>query len=438
MIKRYLPLAALAVFGLTSVASAARNMNSQRGDVCAPSGPAVCYPDDCTPCQRCLGPDNFAGNPPACPLTCNGDVTLTVAAFYWSSHLDGMEYAIVNHVQNPYDTENNVDVIALNHLVDAEYKHPNSNWDWGFKIGAGYCSPCDGWDVNLQWTWFRNTSRSHLDYGYSSNASIIPLWSNFVTQFADVSDQDPITDGSAIAATDATSNWKLDLYLVDFELGRAFWVSRYLNIRPFVGVRYASIEQKNQITYNGGAWSQFNLTVDALDYSQPALNDYVRLKNDYHGAGLRAGLGSEWNFGCGWALYGNLAASIVYGKFTVRHKEKIRQATNTPHNHITILDADESLRASRAILDMTLGVQWSTMFCSCKYGFTAMLGWEQHTFFDQNQMWRVDRVGAEGQPNTRFTGLGSPVPIVTGDNVIQHRRGSLDTQGWTFTVKLDF
>ena len=156
MVKKYLPLAALTVLGLTSVASAARNTNASgkpvSGDVCAPSQPAVCYPDDCPPCQRCLGPENFAGNPPVCPKGCNGDFDITVAAFYWSTHQDGMEYAVLNQVQNPLAPGATATNTQLNQLAEAEYKHPSSKWDWGFKVGLGYCSPCDGWDVQLLWT----------------------------------------------------------------------------------------------------------------------------------------------------------------------------------------------------------------------------------------------------------------------------------------------
>ncbi len=428
MVKKYLPLAALTVLGLTSVASAARNTNASgkpvRGDVCAPSQPAVCYPDDCPPCQRCLGPENFAGNPPVCPKGCNGDVFFTVAGLYWSAHQDGMEYAIDNDTTQP-TTINVTNNEVFNQLAGAEYKHPGSHWDWGFKLGLGYCSPCDGWDVNLLWTWYRGRNHNEIDADPTDNSAVLPLWTDFASAV-----------GGVLFATDSDMKWKLKLNLIDLELGRDYWVSRYLSIRPFVGLRYASIRQHTQISYNGGSFGVIpNTTLPPPIDLQLAFNDLVDMKNNYRGAGLRAGLDSEWNFGCGWALYGNLAASIIYGKFTVDHDEIISLASQSPHSEFSVVDADESFRASRAILDMALGVQWSTMFCSCKYGLTAMLGWEQHLFFDQNQLWRVSRVGATPS-GSLFSDL---VQLnLTGDNVIQQRRGSLDTSGWTLAFKFDF
>jgi hypothetical protein len=238
-------------------------------------------------------------------------------------------------------------------------------------------------------------------------------------------------------------HWKLKLNLIDLELGRSFWVSKYLALRPFIGLRYASIKQHADIHYNGGSWIALPFPTEQL-----ALNDEVDLQNNYRGAGVRAGLDSQWNFGCGWAFYGNLAASIIYGRFRVDHDERITPASNTPRTSIVILDTTEHLRAARPILDLALGVQWSTMFCSCKYGFTAMFGWESHLFFNQNQLWRVSRVGATPlltvapDPDEAFEpfivgNISDPLNL-SGNNVFDQRRGLLDTSGWTLSLIFDF
>jgi hypothetical protein len=227
-------------------------------------------------------------------------------------------------------------------------------------------------------------------------------------------------------------HWKLKMNLIDLELGRSYWVSRYLAVRPFIGLRYVSLKQHADINYNGGSWAAITTA-----FAQPALNDEVDLQNDYRGVGLRAGLDTQWNFGCGWALYGDLAASIIYGRFRVDHEEVITPANLTARTPTVVVDTTEHLRAARPILDLALGVQWSTMFCSCKYGFTGMFGYESHLFFDQNQMWRVQRVGST--PVTTVGANSNPVPLnLTGNNVFDQRRGSLDASGWTLTFRLDY
>ncbi len=420
MEKKYLlSIAALSLFASADAARGGR-------DNCEPTPPA-CYPADCNRCY-CLGPDNYGANAPVNPKTCDGDWTITLAGFYWNAHQDGMEYAIDNRVRNP--NVNPVMVLApnipdsvleLNNLIDAEYLTPNYSWDFGFKAGIGYATTCDGWDFGVLWTHFHDGATDHVEANVDDNHTLLPLWSAFSSGL-----------GSVLYATDIRTNWKLKLDLVDIELGRNFWTSRLVSIRPHVGLRVALIKQNYEIDHSGGSWSAI-ISNTIGDIAQPAFNNRVDLSNDYRGIGLRSGLDSFWNFGCGWALYGNLAASIIYGRFKVDHDEQNRLAAN-PHPKTKILETHESFRASRAMLDLALGVQWSGMFCDCKYGITVALGWEHHLLFDQNQMWRVNRIG---DVSSAIAG-GTSLPNLTGENVYHQRRGDLDTQGWTFTVKFDF
>jgi len=396
-------LIALSILGAANVASAARGQEN-----CAPEGPATCYADDCKSCY-CLGPVNTIANAPVNPRTCNGDFVVEVAGFYWNAHQDGMEYAIDNHVK--VDTS---DIVQLNNLIDAEYKTPNFDWDWGFKAGLGYNTTCDGWDFGVTWTWYRGKANDHVEAELDDNHTLLPLWSAFAS-----------SAGSILYATDIETHWKLQLNLIDIELGREYWTSKNLSFRPFVGLRVAHINQDFEIQHKGGSWS------DSSNPSAPqsAYNNEVDLDNDFKGVGIRSGFNTVWNFGCGWGLYGDFAASVVYGRFSLNHDEEIRLATS-PHDKTKILETKESFRASRGMLDLALGLQWSSMFCECQYGFTVQLGWEQHLFFHQNQMWRTNRIGdvanAAGLPNN------------TGENVFFQRRGTLDTQGLTLTLQFEF
>ena len=80
-------------------------------------------------------------------------------------------------------------------------------------------------------------------------------------------------------------------------------------------------------------------------------------------------------------------------------------------------------------VDLGLGVQWSALVCDCKYGLLLALGWEQHTFFHQNQLWRVNRIG----------GLNAGALLNnSGENVHYQRRGNLSTRGVTLKGKFTF
>ena len=126
---------------------------------------------------------------------------------------------------------------------------------------------------------------------------------------------------------------------------------------------------------------------------------------------------------------------------TVIHPMMAKLFAEDFFSKIKVLETRDSFRASRAMLDLDLGVQWSGMICHCQYGLTVTLGWEQHLFFHQNQLWRVVRIGAKppgimsGPPGENQFGT---LPNNGGENVYHQRRGTLDTQGATLTVKLEF
>lgn len=393
--KSVWPLATLPLIAFSAMLNAATD---QKDDCCAPTPPAPCYTTDDCCSTYCLGPDLV--NPAVRPKTCNGDFVITLAGFYWNAHQDGMAYAVDSSVSFSGTGPRG----ELNNLIDAEYKNPDFNWEFGFKAGLGYNSTHDGWDFGVMWTWYKGRASTHIEAEVDDNHVLLPLWSAMANFSA---------DAGPLNATDIETHWKLALNLIDLELGREFWVSKYLTMRPHMGLRVAFIDQEWEIEHKGGSWASIN-TVPT--------NNCVDMDNDYKGVGIRGGLDTVWNFGCGFALYGNMAVSIIYGRFSIDHDESNREA-RANFEKTRILETEDSFRASRFTTDLALGLQWSTMFCGC-YGFTLGVGWEQHMFFDQNQLWRVNRIGS-----TNGTG---------GENVYAQSRGDLDTQGWTVTVRFEF
>ena len=348
-------------------------------------------------------------NAPVRPITCNGDIVITVAGFYWKASQDGMEYAIENEVIGSDALTFNP---QLNNLIDSKFKTPNFDWDFGFKAGLAYNSPCDGWDVGVLWTNFKKGAKGHIEAEFDDNHTLLPLWSGY--QYPNAG-QAPI-----LFATDIETFWKLDLNLIDITLGREYWTSKFLSLRPHVGLRISFIDQRFEIEYKGGSFNDPGMQLN--------FNDWVKLDNDFKGVGLRSGLDTVWRLGCGWGIYGDLALSIVYGKFSVDHDEMLRDA-NSPFSKTKILETKDNFRSSRGMFDMGLGIQWASLLCDCQYGLRFSLGWEQHLFFHQNQLWRVMRIGGANSAE-----LLNP----TGENVFHQRRGTLGTQGWTLTGNLSF
>jgi hypothetical protein len=316
-----------------------------------------------------------------------------------------MEYALSNDVFVP-GNPGPADIQQLNNLIDAEYLNPDFSWEAGFRIGVGYNSTHDGWDFTAYWTWYKGKASSHVEAESDDNQALLPLWS------AQVSGSGP----GILFATDIQNHWKLSLNLIDVELGREFWLSKYTTFRPHIGLRWASLDQDYTIDHKGGFWSTL---------ATPT-NDSVTLKNDFQGIGARAGFNSVWIIGRGFSFFGDTAISLIYGRFKVHHDEWNRAAA-TPFGKTRVLETEDSFRASRAMTDLSLGLQWSTPFGqTCQYGFTIGIAWEHHMFFDQNQMWRVNNL------------TDDPNQLIIGENAHYQRRGDLDTQGWTLNIQFEF
>lgn len=375
---------------------------------CPPDLAAPCYSAPEPECDLCLGPNNFAASAAVGPATCNGDFLVILEGLYWKACQEGLEYAIQTQVMG-------TDIMSLNptlnNLIDAHYISPDFGWDFGFRLGAGYVSTCDGWDVNLLWTRYTNCATTETDSSEDENIALLPIWSAFQFPHAATT---PVLFANSIE-----SFWNLRLNLVDVELGRAFWNSRKLSLRPFIGVRVGSINQWLKIEPRGGTWNDPNFTIN--------LRGETHLHSAFRGAGLRAGLGSLWYFARGFSLYGNSAYSLLYGRFDVTQDEFLKEVT-PPFGKIPVLESKNSTRAVRGIWDLGLGIEWDTMFCNCRYGLTVALGWEQRLFFNQNQFFQVNRMG----------GTDQVIPNNTGENSFIQPSGDLSTAGFTLSATFAF
>jgi hypothetical protein len=416
-VRKIWPTAAMSIAAFTAMLNADnRYRERDRNPPMRCDRPSICGPD--------MG---MAVTPPARPFTddaccCDaGEFSITVAGFYWQAAEDGLEYAIQSKVATPIEASATGSNASL---IDASYQTPNFKWKPGFKVGLGYNTTHDGWDLALLWTHFNGRAHSSNDNEADLNVTLLPLWSAFAPA------QDT-AGGTILWATQANTSWRVNLNLVDLELGREFWASKMLTLRPHIGFRVALVKQKYEIEYLGGIWDG---TVASPTVPGGPFTNEVDMKNDFSGGGVRAGLDTVWNFGCcnpcsgNWGIFGNFALSLIYGKFSLDQNEFNQSPlAATGFAKTPILQTEENFRAVRGIVDLALGLQWQSLFNESNYGILLQLAWEFHQFFNQNQLWRVNRIGD-----------GTGTIGNHGENVFAQSRGDLSTQGVTLTAKFTF
>lgn len=301
-------------------------------------------------------------------------------------------------------------------------KHPHSRWDVGWRVGIGYQFPCDCWDATLTWTHFDTDGHAKHDENTSSTEWFTPAW-NSIPGDGDVNGRllgGRTTTEGGFPVDFAHGHWKLRLNLLDLEIGREYCVNSCLSLRPFVGVRGASINEKYNIEYATPLISRIGASTSD--------RDRVHLKNDFEGAGVRGGLDTDFDLGCGLSIYGGVAASLLYGETEIKSKEiLVSSVTPVIPNPVTIVSCFEQHQKDhecgcRAITDAEIGIRWQKMCCNKMVVF--QLGWEHHFFFNQNQF-------------EKFTNYNGSNNFGT-DRYPENVHGDLSVQGLVISTRIFF
>ncbi len=270
-------------------------------------------------------------NPPARPVVKNGtDLWLQAEALYWHATEDGLAYAIKNHGTRS---------------LDGRVKNIDYKWDWGFRVGAGLNLPHDGWDALLNWTWFRAHETEHKKAEHHED-----LFQTVTSDFHN--------DVSEEFVSKAGGKTSLHTNFLDFELGREFFVSKWLTLRPFMGAR--------------GAWINRNFKVEYKNRHHRGFEVNSHMHNRFRGGGLRGGLNTQWGLGSGWSFYGDIGLALIYGNQRIhmhQDKEKSDYRIAHAHNVWTLV---------RPMTDLGVGIRWDHLFNCDEYRIRFQLGWEQH------------------------------------------------------------
>ena len=273
-------------------------------------------------------------NPPARPVVRDGtDLWIQAEALFMNATEDGLAYAIKTNNTLP--------------VVDGNVKNVKYDWSWGFRLGLGYNLPHDGWDVLLNCTWFQ-AREAKRDKPAAPEILV-------ATQIAPTQ--------AAMPDTSAKGRSILHLNLLDFELGREFFVSKWLTLRPFVGARAGWVNRNFKTRY----FTTTGLELEGHDH------------NRFRGAGVRAGLDTQWGLGSGWSFFGDLALSILYGTQRLHSHQDSEDSTGA---ETRIQHVHDHWMTVRPMLDLGVGLRWDHLFgCNDAYRIRIQLGWEQTTLF---------------------------------------------------------
>lgn len=361
-----------------------------------------CYNDVCCPPNYC------------CNSWC-GDLSITLEALVWKATEDGLAFGTECHV--PF-AQTTTTPPTTSFDVDCRVKHPHFKWDWGFRLGFAYALPCDCWGLALIWSDFKTHGRnfhhgfSGTDAGFTTSF-FVPGWGR--------------RDWPGI--TDTEARLKLRYDTLDLELGRPFCISQCLVLRPHIGVRGAWIRQHYEIVNTISA-----IVGGAVEVETPVQD--VRLKCDWEAVGLRGGLDSMWDIGCGVSLYGQAAASVLYGRYDIISRDDYESPLAGEAGTFYHVHQKDEFWACRAVTDLALGLQWRTCCCNDCLSITFSVDWEHHLFFDLNEFEDFSQLTHRyPTDSTQTGGFDSSFGQVKNP---EFSRGNLCVKGVAFGVRLDY
>lgn len=327
------------------------DMQSSSNDPCCPKPLPCCPPrPDCIPpkCAQLVNGPKGEITPNAGPcVACGTDFYLTADFIYWSVREDNVQFAF----------SSGTDLVAP--LQGRSY-FPNFKMQPGFKVGAGILFDHDGWDVFAEYTWIR--SRNNTGTATPSPGIVIDTASG-LGEFP-------------IAISSITGEWELHYFnVIDLEMGRNFYISRYLKLRPHFGFK--------------GTWQKqfFNITLNETDEDVGPITATQNANQFFWGFGIRAGLDAAFHFSRSFSAFGEIAAAGLYGQF----EDSIVDLATIDATGVAIASGaspfnfQNNFHTIKPVFEWMLGLRWETYTCDKQFHFSLEAGWEAQYWLGQNQ-----------------------------------------------------
>lgn len=305
-------------------------------------------------------------NPPGMPLTRNSwGFQVSADLLLWQLQANGLEYVLQTGTASHYPTR-------IEGIEGTDPSIKQKRYNWGFRIGLDWTLPHDNWDIATTWT------RITHDYSNSTVSAEETVLTRVQGTF------------SFNGLKSASARYDNHLDQICLNVGREFFISKWITLRPHFGLRTDWLNQR------------FHSIFPADFPEETSLQ-----KNRWWGIGIESGLNARWNFCGGFNIYGCIAAAIEYGfqKLVLNEDGELDTLFRM------------SYRICRPMLDTQLGLGWDYNFYDDKLHFGLKAGWENHVYFNQSH----------------FLSYGQ-----TDHYSEVSRGGDLTYQGLTVSASLDF
>ncbi|NGX62832.1 MAG: hypothetical protein KR126chlam6_00234 [Candidatus Anoxychlamydiales bacterium] len=273
---------------------------------------------------------------------------------YMQASQDGLEYALLNSSLDPGV------INPIFPIIPGKRIGFDDDWSYepGVKIGLGYIDK-DLWNANLYYTYVDIDSSSSINF---TNFGILyPIWF-------------PPSDANSLRSSkDMKAKWSGSVNSLDFKIGKKIYLSKKVLFEPNIGIKVARIKQLYQ-------FSMFAKWSIALPFREAKFDGNITFK----GAGIRAGIDSEYHFLKHLYLFGNLTGSILHSKFNLFQKYNgFLTNTQTPHT----VEQTDKIFTNIPCVEVLAGIAGNYSYKE-SFQVELKIGYEMQTWFRQNQFVR--------------------------------------------------
>ncbi len=301
--------------------------------------------------------------PPAGPRVAHGaDVFITADFIWWKASEEGLAFS--GSGLNSGSASSAADVFSS--PSKGKIASVGEDWAPGFKVGLGLNMGHDGWDIYAQYTWL-HASDTRTQKG--SNL--------YLPEYV------PADGGPSYFSTENRGKWDLHFNVIDLELGRNFYLSQFLTMRPHIGLKgtWQDHDWKTTSKFANG----FDVRVDNQQQQQTqTLTGPAQINKHYDvwGIGVRGGFNIAWYMSKCWSIYGDLSLSTLWTNY---HKQtftaKVDDTTTGNSRGLANIDND-NIYTCKYIAELELGLRWEIWFYDDNYHFAIQAGWEQQTWIN--------------------------------------------------------
>lgn len=301
--------------------------------------------------------------PSAGPRVAHGaDVFITANFLWWGVNQNGLNYA----VSAGFAPSDGNDAFAS--ASRGKSKYIGHDWTPGFRVGLGLNMSHDGWDIFTQYTWLR-----------PSHSNIVSNTTNGVT-FTLGSLLPEGAEGPTTLANIIKGSWNLNFNVIDVELGRNFYLSQYLTMRPFIGFKGTWQDQDVKVT---SVSDNYSIPFGGQDI--PVTGPFVhKRKLDNWGLGVRGGFNLAWFMAKNWSIYGNLAFTSMWTNY-----DKISATDTLQDNAVGSINSKtyvniqaENFYTVKYVTESEIGLRYDVWFYDDNYHFAVQAGWEQQVWIN--------------------------------------------------------